>query len=138
MSIKNLILGFFLFTLFASMLLFFAINFGAEYGLETDEIGGGAFNLTAFENEANTLHENASTQRESFEEGGEGFTLVDNAVGVWSIFKNIFGMIFTPYTLLSQILYNIFGIPIILTNVISAILSIIIILGIWRAYKLGY
>ena len=138
MSAKNLVFAFVLFTLFASLILFFAINLGNEYDRSADEIGGGAFNLSAFESQANSFNANASDKRETFEQGGEGFTLIDNAKGFFSIIIGIGKLIITPFTLLNQVLLNVFGIPTIVTNVLSGLFSFLIIFVIWRLLKLGY
>lgn len=134
-SFKTILFGLILFTLFTWLVLTVTIDFGAEYGMSSEEIGGGSFNVSDFEDSINSVEGNASGYRQRFE-GGE-VDDVDDASGLFSIVTDMINLITAPFKLLSQILANIFNLHILVMNVILGLVAISLILGIWRILRAG-
>jgi len=134
-TFKGILTGLVLFVLFSSLILTVAIDFGAEHGKSASEIGGGALNLSIFEESASNVNDNAQSYRQRFESGEVDD--VDDASGVFSIVTDMISMITTPFTLLSQVLSNILGVPTIFINVVLGLLAIALILAIWSLLKKG-
>lgn len=132
---KNTLIGLVLFVLFASLILTVAIDFGAEHDKSASEIGGGSFNLSAFENSADTVNDNAQNYRSRFESGDVDD--VDDPSGLFSIVTDMISMITTPFRLLSQVLQNILNVPALFINVVLGLLSIGLILAIWSLLRKG-
>ena len=132
---KRLLFGLILFVLFASLILSLAIDFGNNYDRSVDEIGGGALNLTLFEESADSIEGSASSYRERFE-GGE-IEDVDDPSGVFSIVTDMITMVTTPFGLISQVASNLLGVPSIMINVMLGLLSISLILAIWSVLRKG-
>lgn len=135
-TFKNLLIGFALFTIFTWLLINVAVNFGAEYGKSAEEIGGGSFNAEKYENYADTIEGNSSSYRERFSKGE--IEDVDDVSGTFTILNDMVLFITTPYTLLADVLSNVLNVPTLVTNVVMGIISIVIILAIWKVVKLGY
>jgi hypothetical protein len=127
--------GLVLFVLFTTLILTVAIDFGADHGKTASDIGGGSFNLTVFENTANTVEGNASAFRTSFE--GGNIEDVEDATGVFGTLKKFINLMTSPFKLLGHVLTNVLGVPDIFTKIILGILSIILILAIWSVLRKG-
>jgi hypothetical protein len=127
--------GLVLFVLFTTLILTVAIDFGADHGKTASDIGGGSFNLTVFENTANTVEGNASAFRTSFE--GGNIEDVEDATGIFGTLKKFINLMTSPFKLLGYVLTNVLGVPDIFTKIILGILSIILILAIWSVLRKG-
>jgi len=127
--------GLVLFVLFTTLILTVAIDFGADHGKTASDIGGGSFNLTVFENTANTVEGNASAFRTSFE--GGNIEDVEDATGIFGTLKKFINLMTSPFKLLGHVLTNVLGVPDIFTKIILGILSIILILAIWSVLRKG-
>jgi len=132
---KRLLIGLVLGVLFASLILTLAIDFGEEYDKSASDIGGGSLNLSVFEDSIEDVGETSEGYRERFDTGVPDD--VDDATGIFSVVTDTVSLITTPFTLISQVLENILGVPTIVTNVVLGLLSIAILLGIWRVIKTG-
>jgi len=134
-SFKHLLTGLVLFVAFTWLILTVAVDFGSEYGRDAQEIGDGSLDVVNFQNSANAVEGNASGYRSRFESGDVDD--IDDASGIFSIATDMISLITTPFTLLSQILVNIFHIPALIINVVLGLLAIALILGIWRLLRAG-
>lgn len=134
-TFKKTIIGLILFVAFAGLLITVAVDFGAEYGRSSDEIGSGSFNASEFRDSTDEVSSSTENYRERFE-GGE-VDDVDDASGVFSIVTDMINLITAPFRLISQILTNILGVPTFITNILLGILGIILILAIWRLLRAG-
>jgi hypothetical protein len=134
-SFKSIVIALVLFVAFSWLILSVAIDFGSEYGRSSAEIGNGSLSITSFQSSASSVNDPAQSFRTRFESGNVDD--VDDASGIFSIATDIVAMITTPFTLLSQILTNIFGVPTIILNIFLGLLSIALILGIWRVLRSG-
>ena len=134
-SFKNTLFGLVLFVLFSSLIITATISMSANYGRNSAEIGNGALDVNAFNEGIDDVSEKASNFRERFE-GGD-VDDIDDPSGVFSIVTDMITMITTPFTLLSQVLSNLLGVPSIFINVVLGLLGITLILGIWRLLRTG-
>lgn len=124
-----------LFVAFAWLILTVAIDFGAEYGRDAQEIGDGSLDVANFQSTASGIEGSAQSYRSRFESGDVDD--IDDASGIFSIATDIVNMITSPFRLLSQILVNIFHIPSLIINVFLGLLAIGLIFGIWRLLRAG-
>jgi len=134
-SFRNTLIALVLFVGFTVLILNIAINFGEEYGRDSMEIGDGSLDLGAFQEEASGIESDAQGYRTRFESGNVDD--VDDASGIFSVATDMISMITTPFSLISQILVNILGIPSIIINIVLGLLAITLILGIWRVLRAG-
>ena len=134
-SFKATVTALVLFVAFAWLILTVAIDFGAEYGRDAQEIGDGSLNIVDFQNTAEGVEGSAQSYRERFESGEVDD--IDDASGIFSIATDIINMITSPFKLLSQILVNIFHVPALIINVALGLLAIGLIFGIWRLLRAG-
>ena len=132
---KNTIIALTLFVAFSWLMISVAIDFGAEYGVDANEIGGGALGLDDFRSSAGAVEGNASAFRISFEDGNVDD--IDDASGMFGTAKKFITLITTPFTLLGSVMENILGVPALLINVLLGLLGIGLILGIWRVLRTG-
>lgn len=134
-SFKTIMIGLVLFVLFTSLILTVAIDFGAENGKSASEIGGGSLNLSLFQDSADSINDDAQGYRSRFESGAVDD--IDDPSGLFSIVTDMISMITTPFSLLSQVLRNMLGIPALVINVILGLLAISLILAIWSLLRKG-
>ena len=132
---QNTVIALVLFVAFTWLILTVAIDFGAEYGRDAQEIGDGSLNVVNFQQSADAVEGNTSSYRSRFESGKVDD--IDDASGIFSIATDIINLITTPFKLLSQILVNIFHVPSLIINVFLGLLAIALILGIWRVLRAG-
>ena len=131
---KTLIFGLILFTLFSSLILIVAIDFGAEYGKSADEIGGGSLNLSLFEDSASSVESSAQGYRSRFESGDVDD--IDDPSGLFSVVTDMISLITTPFKLLGSVLTSL-NFPSLFINVVLGILAISLILAIWSLLRKG-
>ena len=134
-SFKTTLIALTLFVAFSWLILTVAVDFGAEYGRDAQEIGDGSLDVVSFQTSASTVEGDASTYRSRFESGKVDD--IDDASGIFSVATDMISLITTPFTLLSSIMVNIFHVPSLIINVILGLLSISLILGIWRLLRAG-
>ena len=134
-SFKTTLIALTLFVAFTWLILTVAVDFGAEYGRDAQEIGDGSLDVVSFQDSASTVEGDASTYRSRFESGKVDD--IDDASGIFSVATDMISLITTPFTLLSSIMVNIFHVPSLIINVILGLLSISLILGIWRLLRAG-
>ena len=133
---KTLLFGLALFTLFSSLILTVAIDFGEEYNRSSSEIGGGSLNLSVFSDSATGIEGDAQGYRSRFE-GGD-VDDVDDPSGLFSVITDMVSMITTPFQLLSQVLVNLLNLPSLCINVVLGLLSIAVFLAIWKIMRAGF
>ncbi len=132
---KSMVTALVLFVAFTWLILSVAIDFGAEHGVSADSIGDGSLDVVAFRESAEGVEGSAQSYRARFESGN--VDNIDDASGIFSIATDIINMITTPFTLLSQIASNIFGVPPLIINVLLGLLAIGLIFSIWRMLRAG-
>ena len=134
-SFKGILIAMVLFVAFSWLILSVAVDLGAEYGRDAQEIGDGSLSVVDFQATAQGVEGEASSYRSRFESGD--VDNIDDASGIFSVATDMINLIVMPFTLLSQILVNIFHIPSLIINIFLGLLSITLILGIWRLLRAG-
>jgi len=134
-SFKTILFGLILFVGFSWLLLSVAVDFGSEYGRDSNEIGNGSLSVVDFQSTAEEVEDSASGYRSRFESGKVDD--IDDASGIFSVATDMINMITSPFKLLSQVLINIFHVPSLIINIILGLLSITFILAIWRVLRAG-
>jgi len=134
-SFKHTLGALVLFVVFAWLILSIAVNFGEEYGRDSQEIGDGSLDIVSFQTTASEVEGDAQGYRTRFESGTVDD--IDDASGIFSIATDMISILTTPFSLLSQILVNIFHIPALAINVFLGLLAISLILAIWRLLRAG-
>lgn len=132
---KSMVIALVLFVAFTWLILSVAIDFGEDHGRSANEIGGGSLDIESFRSSASEVEGSAQSYRARFESGNVDD--IDDASGIFSIATDIINMITTPFTLISQILSNIFGVPTLIISVFLGLLAIALIFSIWRVLRAG-
>lgn len=137
-SLKSIIFGFVVITLFATLLITVVNDQGVLYEKDTTQITGGSLGISGFNNSVQGFSTTAESLRERFENQNIFVALGDVVIsGLFDIAVDMAKMILTPFTLVSNILTNILGVPSFVTNVIMGLLVLSIIFAIWRLIKVG-
>lgn len=137
-SFKNLVIGFIVFALFGMLILTAVIEVGTNYDKDLDEFSGGSLSLTKFNNSISNLTTNTNALRVRFEKQSVWSAIAGVVVdGIFGIGKDMVGIILLPFSVLSNILEDIFKVPSWVTAVINAILILVIMFSIWRLIKIG-
>jgi len=134
-NLKRVLFGLILFALFSSLMLKVAIDFGIDNGKNISEIGSGVLTLGVFEQSIQGVNESAEGFRSRFE-GGD-VDDIDDPSGLFSVVTDMVSLITTPFSLLSQVLTNLFDLPEIFINVVLGLLSLMLILAIWSLLRKG-
>lgn len=136
---KSIVIGVFIVSLFAFLLIFFAMRMGTEYDQPTDELSGGKLNFTQINKTMYGVSDLTDDVQESF--GEQRNWAVAGIIAVTGIFKlafqTIWAIIKIPFIVVGQIFENVFHIPQVATNVMMLIFVISVVLGIWRLMKIG-
>lgn len=134
-SFKGVLFALVLFALFGSLMVYGVVEMGNNYGRSSEEIGDGSLDATAFQSSIDDVSEKAENYRARFESGDVDD--VDDASGIFGVATDMISMITAPFTLLAQVLDNILGVPVIVTNIILGLVGITLLLSIWRLLKQG-
>lgn len=132
---KTTLMALILFVAFSWLILSVAIEFGAEYDRSSTEIGEGSLNIANFQSTASEIEGKAQGYRTRFESGTVDD--IDDASGIFSIATDMISMITSPFSLLSQIMTNIFHVPSLIINIFLGLLAVSLILTIWRLLRMG-
>lgn len=134
-GLRNTVIAMGLFVIFSWLILSIAVDFGAEYGRDAQEIGDGSLKVIDFQTSAENLETSANTYRTTFESGGVDD--IDDPTGIFGTIKKVINIITTPFELLSQILVNLLNFPSLFVNVVLGLLSIGLIFATWRVIRAG-
>ena len=133
---KKILFSLVLFSLFAFLVTYTAVEMGINYGKSSSEIGEGSLDDTAFQSSIDEVSSSAENYRARFESGK--IDNIDDATGIFSIASDMISMITAPFRLLSSVMQNILGFPLIAINIILGLLSIALILSIWGLMRIGH
>jgi len=137
-SFKNLLFAFILVSVFGLLLLTATTDIAGDYGKDTTEVVGGSLSADGFNKSVSSIESDAKSLQDRFEKGNI-FSIVAGIVveGVFGIGISMFGLILAPFNLLSNIMVDMFGVPIWVTSVLLGILIMAGIFGIWRLIRIG-
>jgi hypothetical protein len=137
-NFKNILVGFILIILFGYLLIFSVNSIGSEYGMDTGEVTGGSLNENNFYGNVSGVRTASQNFQLRFAEGNVWSALAGVVVeGIFGIARDMVKLIISPFSLISNIFTNLFGIPSIVVDVILGILIMVVILSIWRLIKIG-
>ena len=137
-SLKNTIFAFVLIGLFGMLILTAVVEFGGTYDMNTSEVVGGSLSIDKFNNSINNIETNSKALKERFDKGSIWSAIAGIVVeGIFGIAKDMLVMIFTPFNLVSNILSDVFLVPVWVTSVLLGLLILGIIFGIWSLLKIG-
>jgi len=137
-TFKNIIFGILITTLFTFLITSAFLNMSSTYEIQNNPLETSKINLTGINNTLKNLNENAEDWKDIFSSQTIAGIFVELVItGISTVAKTIWNFIIAPYFILNQILTNVIGIPLIITNVIYAIFILMIIFGLWRLYKQG-
>jgi hypothetical protein len=126
--------------LFIILFVYFAINFAHENNKDTISMEEkiGVQNMTKT---FNILAINGTQWYDSFSSQKifDPFTVAGIVLtGMFNLAQTMFSAIFLPLQMLVSFAENVFGIPEFVTQILVALVTIVVIFGIWRALKTGY
>ena len=137
-NFKNMLFAFILITLFGYLLIYSVNRIGSDYGMDTTEVTGGSLSENNFYGNVSGVRSASQHFQDRFSEGNVWSALAGVVVeGIFGIATDMFKIIISPMSLISNIMTNIFGVPTIVTDILVGILILSIIFGIWRLIKIG-
>jgi len=140
----TLLKSFMIITLFSFIILSIVILFAGEYGKDTTEIGEriglNVINATLSNIESTT--KGWQTDFNANEEKESSFQIILDvlgflSIGMFNILKGMITFIVTPFTIFSNILSNVLGVPTIVVSIINALIILTGIFGLWSLLKRG-
>lgn len=139
----KLLTSFIVITLFAFILLAIITIFAGNYGTDTTVIDE-RIGLQSINNTLGTAQETASGWQETFEHIGEGNIFSDIldilgllSVGMFNLARSMATFIFIPFSIFSNIVVNVLGIPSIIMNIVNVLIILTIVFGVWSLVKRG-
>ena len=141
-SFQKILIAFIFISLFAVFFVTWAVGLGEEYG---DDYGQNPEYVTSMlgvddlTDQLLETQEQAEGWRESFESQNV-FSIIGGIVvtGIFDLATFMTKSIMAPFRLFGNVLTGVLGLPALFVNIITAILVIAIIFGIWRLIKIGY
>lgn len=138
-TFKNILVGFILFGLFGFLILTAVSNMAGTYDKDTGVIDD-TYNIDDYEDYVEGVEGAGATSWEKFQ-AGSVFSVAGIVVsGIFSIATGLGALIMTPINLLAGVIALVIGDPSLsglIFGVITTILFISVILGIWSIIKSG-
>lgn len=136
-NFPQLVKAFIVITLFAFILLAIVIQFAGNYNQDTTEIS----ERIGLETINSTLENTKSTAegwKESFQSSNI-FSIIAGVIvtGVFTLANTMANFILFPFEIFGNIMNNVLGVPLVVVNVISVLIILTIIFGIWSLIKRG-
>jgi len=137
-TFRDTAIGMVLICLFAYLLIVFALNGGTEYNLDTSDLEGNQLDVAGLNTTLDTIQgeseewKNSSTQQTNIDLAG-GVKIK----GMYDTAKSIWEVLTTPFSLISQIMTNVFHIPRIVLTITSFIFTIVLVFALWKLIKQG-
>ena len=135
---RNFIIGAFVISLFAFLIISASMSLGSDYGKDISELEGGKLNFTGINQTLQSVDETSEDWKDIFTK--QRFPVITGVLAVkamFDLFVNMFRIIMTPITLFSQMATNVLGIPSVVINVIILIVIVGVIFAIWSLLKKG-
>lgn len=136
-TLKKMLFGFVLTSLFAVLILIPVVNVGESYDQDTTEITQ-SLRLGDLNDTINLVRTSSENMEESFQKQSIWSTIAGVIVtGIFTIGKTMGAMAIAPFSILIGIMINVLKIPVIIADVIMGLLILSIIFAIWRLIKIG-
>ena len=137
-NFKNMLFAFILVAVFGMLIMTAVVEVGNTYSMDTSEVAGGSLSINRFNESISDVETIVQNQKSIFDEQGIWSALVGIVVeGIFGIAGALFNMILMPFDLITDIMIDVLGVPAWLTVVLLSLLTISIMLGIWRLIKIG-
>lgn len=141
-SFQKILISFIFISLFTVLLVTWAINLGEEYGDNYGQNPEYVTQILGVEDIYSNVQETqqtAETWRESFQKQNI-FSAIAGivATGVFDLANFMVQAILTPFKLFGNVMTNVLGFPPFMVSILTGVLIIAIIFGIWRLIKIGY
>jgi hypothetical protein len=131
-NFPELLKGFIAITLFAFLIVAIVMLFGSQYSKDTSDVTG-KFGAEQINNTLNSAKATSDAWYSAFQKQNIFSTVAGIIVtGIFQLAKTMVNFIFTPFSILSNIMTAVLGIPPVVVNVVYVLLIISIIFGIWR------
>jgi hypothetical protein len=143
-NFPHLLRSFIVITLFSFLLLAIVIGFSNNYGTDTtiinEKIGLDAINSTL-----SSAQGTATIWEESFKNYGTDTTIFQKifditgflGVGLFKLSAGMIGFITAPFSIFSNILVNVLGIPLIVVAIVNVLIILTVIFGLWSLLRRG-
>jgi len=137
-NFKNTLFAFILISAFGMLILSAVVSVGDTYGKDTSEIVGGSLSMSEFNDSVSSIEANANSMRARFEKGSIWSSIAGVVVtGIFGIATDMIDMILSPFVIMTEIMTNIFHIPVWFSAILMSLLIFGIIFSIWRLIKIG-
>jgi len=134
----KLIVTFILISLFAFLLIGFATQLSSNYDKNTTDIEE-KLGASAISEHISSTKDTAESWKQSFQKQNIFSSIAGIIVtGIFNLANTISLAVTTPFRIFGNILTNVIGVPVVVVNIISALIVLTIIFGIWRLIKIGY
>lgn len=135
---KNLIFAFILIGLFGFLILTAVVETSNHYGTDTSDVLGGSMTIQKFNTSISGISSDAQKMQDRFQSGSVFSAFMGVVIyGIFGIMIDMFKMILFPFNLISNIMLDVFHIPIAVTGVILGLLIFAGIFAIYRLTKIG-
>ena len=135
---KNILFAFIFTSLFGLLFLTAVVTVANDYEIDTSEVVGGALSLEKFNQSVANIETDAKQLQSTFEKGSIWSVIAGIVVeGIFGIAKTMIGLILAPFSLLNNIMIDVFGVPAWVTSVVLGVLIMSLIFGVWRLIKIG-
>ena len=129
--------AFVLVSLFGLLVLTATTQVADNYGKDTAEIVGGALSLDDFNDSISGLQTRAEGWKKTFVSGSIWDIAGVVVTGIFGLAKDMIILILTPFSVITNIMVDVFNIPVWVTSTLIGLLIIGMILAIWRLVKIG-
>jgi len=145
-SFQKLLVGFILISLFAVLLINWAVissnNLSSITGQEQGQNSEYVKSMLQYNNLNSTLS-TTQAQAQSWQDDFQSqsiFSIIGGIVvsGIFDLTKLMVSAITLPFSYIGNIMVGVFGFPPLLVSIITALIIIAIIFAIWRLIKIGY
>lgn len=126
-----------LISLFGMLLITTVVEVAGNYDKDTSEVVGGSLSLGKFNSSIVELQTKSEGWMETFSTGGIWDIAGVVVTGIFGVVKFMIIFITTPFSLITDIMIDVFGIPSWVTSTLIGLLIIGVIFGIWRLIKIG-
>ena len=134
----SILITFILITLFGYLLIYSVNSIGSDYGMDTTQVTGGSLSENNFYGNVSGIRTASQHFQDRFSEGNIWSALAGVVVEtIFGIAIDMFKIIVSPMSLISNIMTNIFEVPTIVTDILVGILILSIIFAVWRLIKVG-
>lgn len=137
-SFKTILFAFILLSLFGMLILTSVVSVADNYSKDTSQVVGGSLSLDKFNESITNVENDAKAMEERFEKQSIWSAIAGVVVeGIFGIAKDMIVMILLPFDIVTDIMLDVFNVPVFVTSVLLGLIIIAMMFGIWRLIKIG-